>query len=109
MPPKTGLLGTLSAIALGAGLAVGLPAGAQDQTDPAELEFIEFVVNVCERIDTTSDADVMLQIVTLLEQQCRDETDQVRRNYCTACLARASAKYATLIEPGAPPPAIPPH
>ena len=104
MPPKGGLLGTLSAIALGAGLAVAGPASAQDQN---QLEF----VRICSWIDDANDEAEVRRIIALLDgtnEEC--PFDEVSgRTYCTVCLTLAAQKLETMIATAAPPPFVPAH
>ena len=89
MPPKTGLLGTLSAIALGAGMAAASVSDAQ-----AQARFVE----VCSWIDNTTSIARLQQIMTKLQANA-DECyfDPVTgASYCKACIDQAAAKIVQL-------------
>jgi hypothetical protein len=97
MPPKTGLLGTLSSLALGVGLAASGPAIAQDQQRFVEL---------CSWIDQENDPAKLQEIINKLNNnavECYFDP-ATGQNYCNACLSLAAAKLVQITNTGGPPP-----
>ena len=90
MPPKTGLLGTLSSIALGAGIALGSSAAsAQDQ---------QRFVSLCSWIDQQTDPSQLRRIIGELvrnDQTCYFDP-ATGQSYCKTCLTLAAEKLVTL-------------
>ena len=105
MPPRYGLIGSLSAVAIVA--ALGAPSVSQEVE---EQRFVE----ICSWIDDQNDPTELARIIDLLQgtDECifDPETNQ---NYCNVCLALAGDRLATIIVPaggGIPtsPPLVPP-
>ena len=97
MPPKTGLLGTLSSLALGIGMAASGPAMAQDHQRFVEL---------CGWIDQQNDPVKLQEIINKLnnnDEACYFDP-ATGQNYCNACISLAAAKLVQITNTGGPPP-----
>ncbi len=97
MPLKTGLLGTLSRIALSAGLAFGssVVASAQNQQTFVEL---------CSWIDQQTEVATLQSIIDRLsqnDQECIFDPT-AGQNYCKACLTLAALKVVELTATAGP-------
>jgi hypothetical protein len=89
MPPKTGLLGTLSAIALGSGIAATSSVAVAQEQRFAEL---------CDWIQVQTSATQLQSIISRLsnnDQECIFDP-ATGQNYCKACLTLAAERLVTL-------------